>query len=142
MRILLNNKEVDKSIFIVNDGLNYGRFFSRKGEKYELHISKENLIKLIEKEYITARDEIKLDDEIENDTSDFTNTNYCSLTELFEYEYDFGEIFRTYDLDRILFGKLFEESLKTIYVINSTDTIKIVGEHVLFKGRVFEISKS
>lgn len=142
MKILLNNKEIDKSIFVVNDGMNYGRFFGREGKRYEFQISKSNLLKLIEKEYNEVRDEIKLDDEIENDTSDFTNTNYCSLIELFEYEYDFGEIFKTYDLDRALFGKVFLKSSKTIYVINSTDTIKIAGEDVLFNGRVFDMPKS
>jgi hypothetical protein len=142
MKILLNNKEVDKSIFVVNDGMNYGRFFSREGKSYEFKISKSDILKLIEKEYNGVRDEIKLDDEIENDTSDFTNTSYCSLTELFEYEYDFEEIFKTYDLDRVLYGKVFPESSKIIYVINSTDTIKIIDDNVLFKGKVFEMSKS
>ena len=142
MKILLNNKKVDKSIFVVNDGMNYGRFFGREDENYEFKISKSDILKLIEKEYNGVRDEIKLDDEIENDTSDFTNTSYCSLTELFEYEYDFEEIFKTYDLDRVLYGKVFPESSKTIYVINSTDTIKIIDDNVLFKGKVFEMSKS
>ncbi|NVK51405.1 MAG: hypothetical protein HWD85_00615 [Flavobacteriaceae bacterium] len=142
MKIRLNNKEVDKSIFVVNDGMNYGRFFGREGKSYEFQISKSNLLKLIEKEYNEVKDEIKLDDEIENDRSDFTNTNYCALIELFEYEYDFGEIFKTYDLDRTLYSKVFQESSKTIYVINSTDTIKISAEDVLFKGRVFEMPKS
>ena len=80
MKILLNNKKVDKSIFVVNDGMNYGRFFGREDENYEFKISKSDILKLIEKEYNGVRDEIKLDDEKLNILTNFANEiNYCHL---------------------------------------------------------------
>jgi len=139
MKVFINQTEINKEFLIVNDGLNYGRFFNHKTKDYKIQLSKENFIDLIEKEYIKVRDEIKIDDEINNDYSDFMNTKYCSLQELLKYQTDFEEIFKTY-LHLILFKKIFKPSSKVKYVINSTDSIQIMDDKVVFNGKVFELN--
>ena len=138
MKVLLNNIEVNKELFIVNDGLNYGRFFDLKTKEYQIQFTNFEIIELIEKEYCEVRDEIKIDDQINKDTSDFTRTNYCSLPQLLCHKSDFEEIMKTY-LDITLFNKIFTESSKKAYVINSTDLIEIENNIITFKGRVFEL---
>ena len=44
-------------------------------------------------------------------------------------------------LDIMLFKKVFTESSKKTFVINSTDSIKIKNDIITFKGRVFELIK-
>ncbi len=138
MKVLLNNIEVTIDCFIVNDGLNYGRFFDRNTKEYEFQLTRRELIELIENEYNEVRDEIKLDDQLENDTSEFTNTNYCSLPKLLNHNSDFEAVMKTY-LHITLFKKLFPESAKNQYVINSTDSITIKDDMITFKGKVFEL---
>lgn len=140
MKVLLNQIEVNKELFIVNDGLNYGRFFDRKTKEYQIQLTNFEIIDLIEKEYCEVRDEIKIDDKINNDTSDFTKTNYCSLSQLLNHKSDFEEIMKTY-LDKMLFKKVFAESAKKKFVINSTDSIIIKDDIITFNGRVFELAK-
>lgn len=136
MKILLNGKEVNPEILTVNDGLNYGRFFDAETQVFELQLSKSELKNLIEKEYIQARDEIKEDDKKYKEISDFTNTNYCSLSKLLNHEFDFGEVMKTY-LDIVLFQKVFKNNSANIYVINSKDEIKVYENRISFNGRVF-----
>ncbi len=140
MKVLLNQIEVNKELFIVNDGLNYGRFFDKKTKEYQIQLTNFEIIELIEKDYFRVRDEIKVDDKKNNDTSNFTKNNYCSLSELLNYKSDFEEIMKTY-LDITLYKKVFTESSKKKYVINSTDSIKINNDIITFKGRVFELTK-
>ena len=140
MKVLLNQIEVNKELFIVNDGLNYGRFFDKKTKEYQIQLTTLKLIELIEKEYNEVRDEIKSDDQKYRDTSDFTKTKYCSLSQLLNHKSDFEEIMKTY-LDITLFKKVFAESSKKTYVINSTDSIKIKNDIITFKGRVFGLPK-
>ena len=138
MKILLDNIEVSKELFTVNDGLNYGRFFNYDTKEYKIQFTSFEIIELIEKEYYEIRDEIKIDDQTHKDTSDFTRTNYCSLKQLFNYEFDFEEIMKTY-LHITLFKKVFINQSKNKYVINSTDSIKIKNNIITFKGRVFKL---
>jgi hypothetical protein len=139
MKVLLNDIEVKKELLTINDGLNYGRFFDRKTKEYQIQFTKFEIIELIEKEYCAVRDEIKIDDQTHNETSDFTRTNYCSLSKLFDHQSDFEEIMKTY-LDRALLKKVFTESSKNSFVINSTDLIEIKENIVTFTGRVFELN--
>ena len=111
MKVLLNNIEVNKELFIVNDGLNYGRFFDIKTKEYQIQFTNFEIIELIEKEYCEVRDEIKIDDQIYKDTSDFTRTNYCSLSQLLCHKFEFEEIMKTY-LDITLFKKYLLNHLK------------------------------
>jgi hypothetical protein len=140
MKVLLNQIEINKELFIVNDSLNYGRFFDKKTKEYQIQLTNFEIIELIEKDYCKVRDEIKVDDKKNNDTSDFTKNNYCSLSELLNHKSDFEEIMKTY-LDITLYKKVFTESSKKKYVINSTDSIKINNDIITFKGRVFELTK-
>ena len=55
-----------------------------------------------------------------------------------DYQSDFEEIMKTY-LHITLFKKVFTESSKKAYVINSTDLIEIENNIITFKGRVFEL---
>lgn len=139
MNILLNGTEVKRELFTINSGLNYGRFFDQEAENYEVKIPTSEFLSLIEAEYNKARDEIKEDDQAYDDTSEFTHTNYCSLSELFTHEADFEEVMKTY-LDKTLLEKLFSDSELNQYVINSTDSIRISDTNVSIKGRVFKLS--
>lgn len=136
MKIFLNGKEVNLNLFVVNNGLNYGRFFNVKTEVFELLLSKAELYQILEKEYNKVRDEIKMDDELNKDTSDFTNTNYCTLSELLNYKEDFTEIIKGY-LDRTLFLKIFGTTNTAQFVINSTDNIDICKDFIKITGSVF-----
>ena len=139
MKIVLNKVEVAQNLFAVNNGLNFGRFFNTKTIDYEIHFSKNEILELLEKEYNEIRDEIKNDDEVYKDTSDFTNTNYCSLSELFNYETDFEDLIKTY-LHLTLFNKIFTKTSKSKYVINSTEFIRIKENTVILKGKAFKKS--
>lgn len=141
MNVLLNGIEINKELLTVNDGLNYGRFFDKNTEEYEIQLTDFEVIAFIKKEYIETRDAIKVDDEMYEDRSDFTHTKYCSLEELLKYEADFESIMKTY-FHRTLFKKIFHESPKNRYVINSTDSIKIIKDRIVFKGKVFELLKT
>lgn len=137
MKTFLNGIEVNNEIIVVNDGLNYGRFFDNEIHEYELHLSKIEFKHLIEKEYNKVRDEIKEDDILNNDSSDFRNSNYCSLSALFHFEEDFHAIMECY-LDIALFKKVYRDTDKSKYVINSTDAVRIENNTIIFKGRVFK----
>lgn len=139
MKVYLNNVEVDKESLSVNSGLNYGRFFDANTKEYEIRLSTSEIINLIENEYNAVRDEIKVDDHLYNDQSDFSNINYCSLAELLNHESDFESIMKAY-LDRNLFAKLFTETLNNKFVINSTESIRINKNEILIKGKVFELA--
>lgn len=137
MKILLNGKKVNSEILLVNDGLNYGCFFEHKTEEYELQLSILEFKDLIESDYNKVRDEIRIDDELYKDSSDFTKTNYCSLLELLNFKEDFEIIMSCY-FDKILLGKVFKNNVKVKYVINSTDKIKVKNNIIILKGRVFK----
>jgi len=138
MKILLEHIETLKENFSVNDGLNFGRFYNHKKIPFEIYLSKKEIIELIEKEYIEIRDEIKNDDRLYNDSSDFTNTNYCSLNELFNHESDMEIILKTY-LDKILYAKIFNDNYRIKYIINSTSSLKIRDHSIVLSGNVYEI---
>lgn len=138
MKVFLNRIEIDNESLCVNSGLNYGRFFNHKTKEYEIRLNDSEIINLIENEYNAVRDEIRIDDMLFNDTSDFSNTNYCSLIELLKYESHFELIMKTY-LDRSLFGKLFTEMPNNKYVINSTDSICINKNEIVIKGKVYKL---
>jgi hypothetical protein len=76
MKVLLDGIEIDKEAIAVNDGLNYGRFFDHQTKEYELHLSHSELIDFIQKEYNEVRDEMQIDDRVNNDESDFSVTGY------------------------------------------------------------------
>jgi hypothetical protein len=141
MKVYLNSIEIDKESLCVNSGLNYGRFFDNNTKEYEIRLNNSEVIDLIENEYNAVRDEIKADDSLFNDKSDFSNTNYCSLTELLKYEADFESIIKTY-LDKNLFSKLFTETPNNKFVINSTESICVIKNEIVIKGKVFELGVS
>ena len=137
MKILLEHIETSKDNFTFNDGLNFGRFYNHEKIPFEIYFSKKEIIELIEKEYEKIRDEIKNDDILNNDSSDFSNTKYCSLSELFNYESDFEAIIITF-LDKIIYGKIFNENKNFKYIINSTSSIKIKDDIIIIKGNAYE----
>ncbi len=138
MKVFLNQIEINKDIFLTNDGLNFGRFSDKPTQTIELHFSKSEIIDLLEKEYNKVRDEIKQDDFLYKDESDFTATNYCSFSVLIEHKDDFEQIMKTY-LKHNLLAKQFDVSGNKKYVINSIDSIQIQNSTIIFKGRVFEL---
>lgn len=139
MKIYLSGREIEKEIFLLNDGLNFGRFFDKAPLEYEIRLSTAKFIELLEKEYVSARDEIKEDDLACGDSSAFKETGYCSLQELLKHEEQLEDIIQTY-LDRALLKKIFTGDRDGQYVINSLDSVRVIDENILLTGRVFEIS--
>ncbi|PLX14425.1 MAG: hypothetical protein C0598_01325 [Marinilabiliales bacterium] len=139
MKVLLNDAEIDKTLLTLNDGLNYGRFDIDNIliDNYKIIISIKEFIQLIEKEYFEIRDQIQLDDEQYNDTSEFSSINYPSLDELIiKFPQHLQEIFTTY-FDKIFFAKLFTNSNNPDFVINSTDKISIINGYFEISGRTY-----
>lgn len=139
MNVFINQSEINKKLIAVNRGLNFGRF-DFEGlviDHYKIVLSQQEFIKLIEIDYNEIRDEIKLDDELQKETSEFSAINYCSLSELLATNGDgLFSIVTTY-LDRILFDKLFPVSNNGHYIINSTDSVVLVNDKIEIAGRTY-----
>ena len=139
MNLLINDIEIETKFVTVNDGLNYGRFDGKELEisNYIIKISHQEFIDVIDDTYKTIRDEIRLDDVLQNETSEFSSTGYCCLPDLIHHSKDLKAIIITY-LDRPLLEKLFVSNNKAIYFINSTDAVEIDNSHIKIFGRVFK----
>jgi len=136
MKISIDNKKISTQQITFNSGLNFNRFFDNlKINNYELQVSKSYFLEKLTVLYTTTRNEIKTDDELNNDSSDFKEVNYCSLLELLKYPNYLKEIFETY-LKDVFFKELI--NTKAEYVINSIDTIE-VSETIIIKGKTFKI---
>lgn len=140
MTVLINDIEIETKFVTVNDGLNYGRFDSKELEisNYIIKISHQEFIDVIEDTYNTIRDEIKLDDVMQNETSEFSSTGYCCLPDLMHHHKDLKAIIITY-LDRPLLEKLLISNNKSNYIINSTDAVEIDDSHIKIFGRVVKM---
>ena len=136
MKIFINHTETNKEQIGVNSGLNYGRFYNLPVKEYEIHLALSQFIPFLEEEYNQIKNELKQDDMLYSDTSEFTTTNYCSLKELINYPKDLNTIFSTY-LDRILFSKLFPENSKNQYIINSTNHLKLCKDTIIITGKMY-----
>ncbi|MAD97640.1 MAG: hypothetical protein CMB99_09980 [Flavobacteriaceae bacterium] len=134
-RVFVDNVEVPLEMITYNNGLNFSRFLEDTVVKpYRFYLSKEDFIEVIEPPYIVARDEIKLDDETYNETSDFKESGYCTFLELLEKPKYLYEIFDWYLRHYLFFTYVKNDSAK--YVINSIDTVT-VGDQVEITGRAF-----
>lgn len=137
MEIYLNNTLTEPSLVTYNDGLNFGRFFSHNIVlDYKIIMSKTNFFKLLEKPYHVALEEIKADDIKYNETSDFSELNYCSLEELLPNSEGLTTI-----VDVYLRNELFQDILKPHtfkYVINTLESIQLVEDQLLIEGKCFE----
>lgn len=141
MQVTIRGTKIDTTLISYNDGLNFGRFSDDTVIiPYEIVLEKGNFIKHLEKEYNTIKEEIRLDDVTQNETSGFTNTNYCSLVELLNHPEDLQEIFSTY-LDKILFEKLFKNANSVKYIINSTATIVHKNNIIYIRGNVYSFKE-
>jgi hypothetical protein len=131
------DKAIPKALVVYNDAMGFGRFLEDSEiYPYTLHFTKEEFIQRFENPYNEARDEMKKDDETYNETSDFSESHYCSLEALFQYPTQFNDIF-----DYYLRNNLFEEftnSKNFIYVINSLDGIQLSQDSVTITGRCFK----
>jgi len=133
--IFIDNSQISKETISYNDGLNFNRFFNDTVVKpFRVQITKENFLSILEEEYSTVRDEIKEDDLLNNDSSDFKEVHYCSLQELLQKPKNLHSIFETYL--RSFFFKELAQNRKAIYVMNSIDAIE-VNEFVEIYGKAF-----
>ncbi len=139
MNIFLDGVEIDKKLIWFNDGLNYGRFHDTPYKKYELQLSRSEIMKVLESEYNEVRDDIREDDILSNDSSEFKIANYCSFSTLMNQSSHFEDIMKGY-LDIPLFTKLFEYTRNCKFIINSTDSVVVEKNKVIFHGRVFSLS--
>lgn len=138
MKVYINDLEVDKALISQNTGLNFGRF-DFDGlliDNYRIIIPYKDFIDIIEADYNVIRDEIKLDDEAQNETSSFTIINYGSITKLLENKQAMQDIITTY-LSTILFSKLFAKSNNASFIINSTDMVEINNNKIEISGRSY-----
>lgn len=134
MNAFINNKEINIDILGYNYGLNFNRFFDdTEIAMYSLQVSKKYFIDKLLSVYNDARDEIKVDDELYNETSDFTEVNYCSLIELINHPKHLLEIFDTYL--RADFFRDFTNS-NSVFMINSIDLIE-VSEKITIHGKSY-----
>ncbi len=141
MNVYINESEVDKSLISFNTGLNYGRF-DYEGliiENYRIILSVAEFIDTIQSEYLSIRDEIKLDDDAQNETSAFTAINYGSISALLNNNNNepLQNIMTTY-LDKIFFSKLFSQSNNSRFIINSTEVIELKNDTIEINGRTFK----
>lgn len=133
--IFIDNSLISKEAISYNDGLNFNRFFNNTVVKpFRVQISKEDFLSILEKNYNEVRDEIKEDDLLNNDSSDFKEVDYCSLQELLQKPKNLHSIFETYL--RSFFFKELSQNRNAIYVMNSIDGIK-VNEFVEIYGKAF-----
>ena len=134
-KVFIDNIEVSEEIITYNNGLNFNRVLEDTVIKpYRFYLSKQEFIEVIEPHYITARDEIKLDDEMYNETSDFKESDYYSFLELLEKPKYLYEIFDWYLRHYLFFTYVKNENAK--YVINSIDSVT-VGDQVQITGKTF-----
>ena len=136
-KLTVNNKNILKEDLGYNDGLKFGRFDQNSViVPYEIYVNKVDFINQLESFYNSVREEIKLDDLKHKDTSDFSETNYCSLSELLNKSYYFKEIFTTYLRD--FFFKDFIQHKNYKFYINSIDDI-LVDEDIRIQGKAIKI---
>ncbi|WP_370477064.1 hypothetical protein [Tamlana flava] len=137
MKVTIDSLYIELNLVTYNDGLNFGRFFEdTKVVDYTISLGQDHFLSLMEDFYNQVRNEIKADDEAMNDTSDFSESGYCSLQELFNHEVAFSEIVKAH-LGRPLLAKLFLNSSNPNYIINSIDEIEVTNE-IFLKGRAFK----
>jgi hypothetical protein len=137
MEIYLNNQLSDQAIFTLNDGLNFGRFLEHNIViEYKVVMDKVHFCHLLEGPYQQTLIEIKADDVKYNETSDFSEANYCSFQELLEKPEHLFSIVEWY-----FYKELFKEFIgnpQFQYVINSIEDIKPIGDKVIITGKCFK----
>ena len=137
MEIYVNNTLTDPSLVTYNNGLNFGRFLSHnKVLDYKIIMSKARFISLLETPYQKALDDIREDDFTYDETSDFTDIDYCSFEELLPNSEGLTAIVDTY-LHHQLFHPLLQHS-NFEYVINRIDIIEVVEDDVHIIGKCFK----
>lgn len=134
-KVFIDNIEVPLETITYNEGLNFNRFFKDTIIKtYRFYLSKQDFIEVIEPHYIVVRDEIELDDETHNETSDFKESGYCGFLELLEKPKYLYEIFRWYLRHYLFLTYIKNKNAK--FVINSIDSV-IVGDEIEITGKAF-----
>lgn len=137
----IENNIIETDALGINTGLNFGRFDHYAGEpqKYSITITISHFIQLMEDQYNIVKDEIKADDKLNNDNSEFSQVGYCSLKDLIdEHEEEVVIIVSTYLRDA-LFDKLLNNSGNVRYVINSLDGILRKDDVLEITGKSYTI---
>ncbi len=81
--ILIDNISINQDNIAYNNGLNFGRFTTSSETKdFTIEITKAAFLLKLNDIYDVVKSEIKVDDDMYNDTSEFSKVNYCSLEEL------------------------------------------------------------
>ena len=139
MKIEINNIPTESQDIAYNDGLNFGRFIENmEVVSYTLKLSKNQFLTVIEADYNQIRDEIKVDDEAMNDTSEFSEVDYCTLEDLFTKTVAFSDIVKTY-LGRPLLEKSVMPQENPMYIINSIGGAKVEDNAIIIYGKAFVI---
>ena len=132
--ILIDNISVNQDDITYNDGLNFGRFTTSSETKdFTIEITKAAFLLKLNDIYDVVKSEIKIDDDMYNDTSEFSKVNYCSLEELLTKPTSLFEIFTTYLQDPFF---VYLTSKNPTFVINSISKI-IVANDIKIQGKVF-----
>mgnify|MGYP001827341500 CR=1 FL=1 len=138
MKVLINGEEIEIEKVSYNHGMNYGqfRFEVLEIDDYELILTKEEFIKVIDSSCCRVREDIKADDTACNEESEFSRTGYVSLEKMFGHHAELESIISTY-LDRDLFEKVLPLNIEQGYIINSTDVVTVSDKTVSIKGRTY-----
>lgn len=138
MNIEINGKIVESSIVTANYGMQFGQFrnVDLKLDSYKLSIGKSDFIELFEKYFIQVRDEIQADDIACIEESEFTDSGYGDLEEMFSYKADLSEIISTY-IERKIFEVLLPLEVTVGYVINSIDSVEVTDSQINITGRTY-----
>ncbi|WP_431158126.1 hypothetical protein [Winogradskyella poriferorum] len=141
MEIYLNNQLTEQSVFTFNDGLNFGWFLDHNTVKdYKIIMDKAQFCNLLEEPYHQALIEIKADDIKYNETSDFSEANYCSFQELLEKPEHLFSI-----VEWFFYKELFKDFIgnpQFQYVINNIEDIKPIDDKVIITGKCFKKVKN
>lgn len=125
-----SGEPLSPDLFSVNYGMNFGQLRGEQYIPYEVTIARKHAIELLQIDFNTARDEIRIDDAQCGETSEFSRCAYRDLSDAWNEAANYSDIADAIDtyIGRELFIKLIPlvpDHEPPKYVIDSIDKITI-----------------
>jgi hypothetical protein len=139
MKLCIDGKPIAPKLVTYNSGLNYGRFDRGEGlevHAYELTLEKSELVESFAAQYAAVSEEIRRDDELVSDWSQFKGMGYVSLAEAFAFPELLAKAITVY-FDRDILETCLPRPNDPQYVINSTDRVSVLPARIILEGRCF-----
>ncbi len=138
MNIEINGNKVESSCVSANHGMQFDQFRNSalSYDNYKLSIERGEFVELFENDFILARDEIKADDILCNEESEFIASGYSDLEEMFSFKDDLAEVIKIY-IERKIFEVLLPLEVKKGYIINSIDSVEVTDSEINILGRTY-----